>query len=274
MKDTRNLPEADQPGADKKNNKKQIPKKSKKLLVSSLQSLIPNFLKSYFLNLKSNIIDKDGSLISIYLISYGVIRFFLEYLREPDAHLGFVLYGLSMGQVLCLGMVVLGLIIYRIIGIDSPVYFERIPDFKDKLILLDMDGTLLADSETKIASEVRIKVNLLKKQNEIWLCSNNKSLIRKKKIAKLLGLPLLQSNHQKPNKKIAESINLKDKELLVIGDKILIDGVLARSIHADFIKIRSKYSKDNRLSVKIVSFFDGGVYFLVKFFNFNFFKKL
>mgnify|MGYP001764654908 CR=1 FL=1 len=36
------------------------------------------------------------------------IRFFIEFYREPDAHLGFVLGPFSMGQLLCFAMIAAG----------------------------------------------------------------------------------------------------------------------------------------------------------------------
>lgn len=49
-----------------------------------------------------------GSMIALYLIGYGLVRFIIEYFREPDEHLGFVLFSLSMGQVLCALMIAAG----------------------------------------------------------------------------------------------------------------------------------------------------------------------
>jgi phosphatidylglycerol:prolipoprotein diacylglycerol transferase len=49
-----------------------------------------------------------GAMLAFYLIGYGTVRFFIEFFREPDAHLGFVLGFLSMGQVLCAGMIAAG----------------------------------------------------------------------------------------------------------------------------------------------------------------------
>ncbi|MGA9477020.1 MAG: prolipoprotein diacylglyceryl transferase family protein, partial [Desulfobacterales bacterium] len=46
-----------------------------------------------------------GAMLALYLIGYGTVRFFIEYFRQPDAHLGFVLFSFSMGQVLCLLMI-------------------------------------------------------------------------------------------------------------------------------------------------------------------------
>jgi len=50
----------------------------------------------------------EGAMLAFFLIGYGTVRFFIEFFREPDAHLGPVLLFLSMGQVLCAGMIVAG----------------------------------------------------------------------------------------------------------------------------------------------------------------------
>lgn len=52
-----------------------------------------------------------GFFFSAYLILYGLVRFMIEYFREPDEQLGFVLLNLSMGQVLCVIMILSGLFI-------------------------------------------------------------------------------------------------------------------------------------------------------------------
>jgi phosphatidylglycerol:prolipoprotein diacylglycerol transferase len=53
----------------------------------------------------------DGFLIGIYICGYGFVRFFIEFFREPDYQLGFVLGFMSMGQVLCLLMMMAGITI-------------------------------------------------------------------------------------------------------------------------------------------------------------------
>jgi phosphatidylglycerol:prolipoprotein diacylglycerol transferase len=57
----------------------------------------------------------SGAMLSLYLMGYGLVRFFIEYTRQPDDHLGFVLFQLSMGQILCLLMIAAGagLLIYQ-----------------------------------------------------------------------------------------------------------------------------------------------------------------
>lgn len=47
----------------------------------------------------------------LYLIGYGFFRFFIEFVREPDAHLGTILGPLTMGQLLCLAMILGGLLL-------------------------------------------------------------------------------------------------------------------------------------------------------------------
>jgi phosphatidylglycerol:prolipoprotein diacylglycerol transferase len=51
----------------------------------------------------------DGFLIGLYVFGYGLVRFIIEFFREPDAHLGFVLGFNTMGQVLCTLMMLAGI---------------------------------------------------------------------------------------------------------------------------------------------------------------------
>jgi len=50
-----------------------------------------------------------GSVFGLFLAGYGVFRFFVEFFRNPDAHLGTVLGPFSMGQVLSFPMVLVGI---------------------------------------------------------------------------------------------------------------------------------------------------------------------
>jgi phosphatidylglycerol---prolipoprotein diacylglyceryl transferase len=49
-----------------------------------------------------------GSVSGLFLLFYGLFRFLVEFVREPDAHLGLVLGPFSMGQLLSLPMIVAG----------------------------------------------------------------------------------------------------------------------------------------------------------------------
>lgn len=52
-----------------------------------------------------------GAFLGIYITGYGAVRFIIEVFREPDSQLGFVVGHFTMGQVLCLIMMVTGLLI-------------------------------------------------------------------------------------------------------------------------------------------------------------------
>ena len=43
-----------------------------------------------------------------FLVGYGLVRFVIEYFREPDDFLGLLGLGLSMGQWLCIPMILGG----------------------------------------------------------------------------------------------------------------------------------------------------------------------
>jgi phosphatidylglycerol:prolipoprotein diacylglycerol transferase len=49
-----------------------------------------------------------GEVSGAFLVGYGVFRFVAEYFREPDAFLGLLALNMSMGQWLCVPMVVAG----------------------------------------------------------------------------------------------------------------------------------------------------------------------
>ncbi len=53
-----------------------------------------------------------GELILVYACAYSLARFICEFFREPDFGLGFIAFGLSMGQVLSLFMFAFALFFY------------------------------------------------------------------------------------------------------------------------------------------------------------------
>ena len=53
-----------------------------------------------------------GQVSGAFLVGYGVLRFTAEFFREPDAFLGLLALGMSMGQWLCVPMIVAGVAIW------------------------------------------------------------------------------------------------------------------------------------------------------------------
>jgi phosphatidylglycerol:prolipoprotein diacylglycerol transferase len=54
----------------------------------------------------------QGGLLAIFLILYGTFRFFVEFFREPDRQLGFIVGPFTMGQVLSSLMIVGGTVLF------------------------------------------------------------------------------------------------------------------------------------------------------------------
>lgn len=55
--------------------------------------------------------SKD-QMLPLYLMGYGVIRYMVEFFREPDAQLGLQALGMSRGQQLCATMILVGLVLF------------------------------------------------------------------------------------------------------------------------------------------------------------------
>ena len=55
-----------------------------------------------------------GRVAAYFALGYGILRFTVEFTREPDAHLGFIAFGwMTMGQLLSLVMVAVGIGLMR-----------------------------------------------------------------------------------------------------------------------------------------------------------------
>ena len=50
-------------------------------------------------------------LTGVFIFLYGVFRFLIEFFREPDAQLGLFFLSLTLGQILCSVMIIVGLLI-------------------------------------------------------------------------------------------------------------------------------------------------------------------
>ncbi|WP_137896052.1 prolipoprotein diacylglyceryl transferase [Ramlibacter sp. 2FC] len=63
---------------------------------------------------------RSGQVAAAFLFGYGVFRFIAEFFREPDAHLGLLALGMSMGQWLCLPMILGGAGLWWWAGRQAP----------------------------------------------------------------------------------------------------------------------------------------------------------
>lgn len=61
-----------------------------------------------FLLTRKGLLRHPSFISGAFLSGYGIARFAIEFVREPDAHLGLLSLGLSMGQWLCIPMIIIG----------------------------------------------------------------------------------------------------------------------------------------------------------------------
>ena len=66
------------------------------------------FLVLWYLRNKTDKAAQPGFLTGVFISGYGLARFVVEYYREPDAHLGFLFAGATMGQLLSVPLILLG----------------------------------------------------------------------------------------------------------------------------------------------------------------------
>lgn len=138
-------------------------------------------------------------------------------------------------------------------------YFEELNiDFENQTVLLDADGTLVADDGSfDISRPVLDKISELKRNNTVFLCVNSYDKIRKNKLEEIIGLPILNKKYRKPNRKIVSVLERSGPHhYLVIGDKFLTDGLFAKNIGGKFIKVRRKISGQESILVKLINSID------------------
>jgi phosphatidylglycerol---prolipoprotein diacylglyceryl transferase len=54
---------------------------------------------------------REGDVLALFLILYGAFRIFCEIFREPDLQVGYIFGILSMGQILSIFMIIIGLVL-------------------------------------------------------------------------------------------------------------------------------------------------------------------
>ena len=83
------------------------PRHPSQLYEAALEGLVL-FAIIAFLAHRTTAMAKTGLLTGVFLFFYGLFRFLVEFVREPDAQLGFLWLGATMGQLLSLPMIAFG----------------------------------------------------------------------------------------------------------------------------------------------------------------------
>ena len=87
-----------------------LPRHPSQLYEAFFEGIILFFIL-FFIFKKNYSTKKYGILSGAFLFFYGIFRFLIEFLREPDEHIGFFFDFFSLGQLLSIPLIFIGIII-------------------------------------------------------------------------------------------------------------------------------------------------------------------
>ena len=76
-----------------------------------LEGLLLFVLLNFFISRTGK---KEGYVSSLFLIFYSIFRFLVEFTREPDQHIGLLMFNLSMGQIISIVFFFLGILLWQL----------------------------------------------------------------------------------------------------------------------------------------------------------------
>jgi len=143
-------------------------------------------------------------------------------------------------------------------------YFKKITDInplflkdlKIKTILLDVDNTLTPPDSNILFEGVKSFLENLKNENfKIIIVSNNDEK-RVSSFAKIVNLPYIFHAHKPLTFKIKKYLKCKKHDVVVIGDQILTDILMANLASFKSILIEPQSKDPERLSFKVKRSFE------------------
>ncbi|MDR3519957.1 MAG: hypothetical protein P4L63_03690 [Candidatus Pacebacteria bacterium] len=148
----------------------------------------------------------------------------------------------------------------------AEIYFKDLDFAKwsGKTIILDVDGTITTDGSVDVDPLVFQKVQELSMNNSVFIFSNKKLVDRNDRLSKQLKIPFIYTSFKKPNKKVIERLpEYLKRNLVVVGDKITIDGLFAKNIQAEFVKVKRLTSEADSLKTKLIYLLDNFINILI-----------
>ena len=85
-----------------------------------LEGIILFIILMYFKN--KDYLKKPGLISGLFLIFYSIFRFFIEFVRVPDEQIGYLIFKLSMGQIISLIFFVIGIILFYLKNENKQTY--------------------------------------------------------------------------------------------------------------------------------------------------------
>jgi len=89
-----------------------LPRHPSQLYEALLEGIVL-FAFLWIVRRKTGAMDRPGTMAGWFCVGYAVTRSVSELFREPDAHLGFLFAGTTMGQLLCIPLLIYGIYLLR-----------------------------------------------------------------------------------------------------------------------------------------------------------------
>lgn len=86
----------------------QVPRHPSQLYEAALEGLVL-FILLAVLARRPGVLMRTGTLTGTFLVGYGTARILAEFFRQPDVQLGYLAFGVTMGQLLSIPMILLGI---------------------------------------------------------------------------------------------------------------------------------------------------------------------
>ena len=87
-----------------------IPRHPSQIYEAIFEGIILFVLLNYIV--KKNIFNKPGIISSLFLIFYSIFRFLIEFFRLPDPQIGYIIFNLSMGQLISIIFLIIGIYLF------------------------------------------------------------------------------------------------------------------------------------------------------------------
>jgi len=84
------------------------PRHPSQLYEALLEGLVLYAVLAFLIHYR-DALARPGLVSGVFLLGYGTARFGIEFLRQPDQHLGFLFAGATMGQILSLPLILAGI---------------------------------------------------------------------------------------------------------------------------------------------------------------------
>lgn len=131
-----------------------------------------------------------------------------------------------------------------------------IDTFAGNTVILDVDGTLLADGASLLDSRTKETLSKLSNIADVYLCSNAESSDRLHALVAGTRAKVTTSPYKKPDPRVLMQVAHTPATCVVIGDKHLTDELLAINCGIRFLKVARIRGEKERIFVRLAYLLD------------------